>query len=157
MRAELLFQMKGIYISVEICKKNNVLFILDEIQTGMGRTGKNFAKEHYGLDPDGMTLGKSLGGGVLPISLFLGKENLMEVLHPGDYGSTFGGNPLSSAIAYKTLSILDEETLAKRAKTLGSLLMDKLKKINSKYIQEIRAKGLFIALQIYPQYFESFY
>lgn len=146
-----------LYKCQEICKKNNVLFILDEIQTGMGRTGKNFAKEHYGLDPDGMTLGKSLGGGVLPISLFLGKENLMEVLHPGDHGSTFGGNPLASAIAYKALSILDEEALAERADVLGNLFVDELKKINSKYIQEIRAKGLFIALQIYPQYFENFY
>ena len=146
-----------LYNCQEICKKNNVLFILDEIQTGMGRTGKNFAKEHYGLDPDGMTLGKSLGGGVLPISLFLGKEDLMEVLHPGDHGSTFGGNPLASAIAYKALNILDEEALADRAGVLGSLFVDQLKKINSKYIQEIRAKGLFIALQICPQYFESFY
>ncbi|ASG67413.1 ornithine aminotransferase [Francisella halioticida] len=146
-----------LYKCQKICKENNVLFILDEIQTGMGRTGKNFAKEYYNLDPDGMTLGKSLGGGVLPISLFLGKNELMDVLHPGDHGSTFGGNPLASAIAYKALSILDDEALAERAETLGSLFIGELKKINSKYIQEIRAKGLFIALQIYPQYFDSFY
>nr|WP_268892328.1 aminotransferase class III-fold pyridoxal phosphate-dependent enzyme [Francisella noatunensis] len=117
-----------LYTCQEICKKNNVLFILDEIQTGMGRTGKNFAKEHYGLDPDGMTLGKSLGGGVLPISLFLGKEDLMEVLYSDDHGSTFGGNPLASAVAYEALNILDEEALAKRAEVLGGLFVDALKK-----------------------------
>lgn len=141
----------------KICKENNILFILDEIQTGMGRTGKNFAKEHYNLDPDGITLGKSLGGGILPVSLFLGKNHVMDVLQPGDHGSTFGGNPLASAIAYKALSILEEENLAENAEFLGKFFVKELRKINSKYIQEIRVKGLFIALQIYPDYFEDFY
>ncbi|APC97066.1 ornithine--oxo-acid transaminase [Francisella frigiditurris] len=146
-----------LYKCQEVCKKNNVLFILDEIQTGMGRTGKNFAKEHYNLDPDGMTLGKSLGGGVLPISLFLSTNEVMEVLQPGDHGSTFGGNPLASAIAHKALTILEEDNLAKNAEFLGNFFVNELEKINSKYIQEIRAKGLFIALQIYPEYFENFH
>lgn len=141
----------------KLAQEKNILFILDEIQTGMGRTGKNFAKEHYDLDPDGMTLGKSLGGGFLPISLFLAKKEIMDVLEPGDHGSTFGGNPLASAVAHKALCILEEQNLAAQSENLGSFFVAELNKINSKYIQEIRAKGLFIALQIYPQYFEEFY
>ena len=141
----------------QICKKNNVLFILDEIQTGMGRTGKNFAKEHYSLEPDGITLGKSLGGGFLPISVFLAKDEVMNVLQVGDHGSTFGGNPLASAVAYESLKLLEKQNLAQRSQLLGDFFVNKLKEIDSKYIEEIRGKGLFIALQIYPQYFEDFY
>lgn len=141
----------------KICKDKNILFILDEIQTGMGRTGKNFAMEHYGLSPDGITLGKSLGGGVLPVSLFLGKEKIMSVLSPGDHGSTFGGNPLASSVGYKALCLLEQQSLALKSEVLSDFFISELKKIDSKYIKEIRAKGLFIALQIYAEYFENFY
>lgn len=141
----------------KICKDKDILFILDEIQTGMGRTGKNFAMEHYSLSPDGITLGKSLGGGVLPVSLFLGKEKVMNVLSPGDHGSTFGGNPLASAVGYKALCLLEQQNLALKSEVLSDFFIFELKKIDSKYIKEIRAKGLFIALQIYAKYFENFY
>jgi ornithine--oxo-acid transaminase len=141
----------------EICKQNNILFILDEIQTGMGRTGKNFAKDHYGLDPDGITLGKSLGGGVIPISMFLGKNKMMKVLNPGDHGSTFGGNPLASAVAYEALCILEDDNIAKKSMDSGNFFQDQLQKINSLYIKEIRGKGLFIAIEIFPEHFDEFY
>jgi ornithine--oxo-acid transaminase len=140
-----------------ICKENNILFILDEIQTGMGRTGKNFAMEHYNLNPDGITLGKSLGGGVLAISMFLGKNKMMQVLNPGDHGSTFGGNPLASAVAYTSLCILEDENMAEQSLISGEFFKNELNKLNNTYIKEIRGKGLFIAIEIFPEYFEEFH
>lgn len=132
----------------KLCKENNVLFILDEIQTGLGRTGKNFAMEHENLNPDGILLGKALGGGLLPISLFLGKSHLMGVIQPGEHGSTLGGNPLASAVAHEALNLLIEENLAEHAANLGDYFLAQLKTIKSNAILAVRGKGLFIALDI---------
>ena len=98
----------------EICKKHNVLLIADEIQTGLGRTGKLLACEHENVKPDGLILGKALGGGFLPISLFLAKKAVMDVFTPGDHGSTFGGNPLAAAVGLEALNVLLEENLIER-------------------------------------------
>lgn len=132
----------------EICKKNNVLLICDEIQTGLGRTGKMLASEHEGVKPDGIILGKALGGGLLPISMFLAKEELMNVFTPGDHGSTFGGNTLAAAVAHEALKIIVEDKYAENSAELGEYLMSKLQTINSPLIKEIRGKGLFIGVEI---------
>jgi ornithine--oxo-acid transaminase len=136
----------------EICRQNNVLMICDEIQTGLGRTGKFLASEHDDLHPDGVILGKALGGSLLPVSLFLAKKEIIEVFEPGDHGSTFGGNELASYIAIKSLEIIVEEKFAERAAVLGKRLMEKLKKISSPLIKEIRGKGLLIGIEIDPHY-----
>lgn len=132
----------------EICKQHQVLFIVDEIQTGLGRTGKFLAIDHEDVKPDGVLLGKALGGGLLPVSLFLATESLMGVFTPGDHGSTFGGNPLASAVALEALSILTEENLIQNAFQMGEYFMSCLRKINSPYVKEIRGKGLLIGLEI---------
>ncbi len=130
----------------QICRDNNVLFILDEIQTGMGRTGKFLASQHQDIHPDGILLGKALGGGLLPISLFLGKKHLMDVIRPGEHGSTFAGNPLASAVACEAINVLIDEKLCDNAVHCGHYFMDKLRQINSPAIAEIRGKGLLIAI-----------
>lgn len=135
-----------------ICKANNVMLILDEVQTGLGRTGKLFAFQHESVNPDGLILGKALGGGVLPVSLFLGKKNLLQVLRPGDHGSTFGGNALAAAIGHKGLDILIEEKLVENSAEMGKYFLATLKKINSKLIKDIRGIGLFIAVEINPKF-----
>ncbi len=132
----------------EICKKNNVVFIVDEIQTGIGRTGKPLAVQHDNIHPDGLLLGKSLGGGLLPISLFLGKSALMNVIQAGEHGSTFGGNPLASAVAYESLQVLKEEKIAENAAQMGEYFLDELKKIQSPLIAEVRGKGLLLAIEL---------
>lgn len=134
----------------EICRKNNVLFIADEIQTGLGRTGKLLACDHENVKPDAVILGKALGGGMLPVSLFLSKKEVMDVFTPGDHGSTFGGNPLSSAVALRALQLLTEEKLIENSAKLGDYFLTELKKINSSLIKEVRGKGLFIAIEIDP-------
>lgn len=134
----------------EICRKNNVLLIADEIQTGLGRTGKFLACEHEGVKPDGLTLGKALGGGLLPVSLFLAKDELMGVFNPGDHGSTFGGNPLAATVGLEALNVLLEEKLIENAAQLGDYFLQELKKIQSPLISEIRGKGLFVGVVIDP-------
>lgn len=133
-----------------ICKKHNVLLILDEIQSGMGRTGKNFCFQHEIDKPDGLMLGKALGGGLYPVSAFLAREDVMAVFDPGSHGSTFGGNPIAAALGIEALSILEEDKFADRAQELGSYLMDKLSTINSNFIKEIRGKGMLIGVEIDP-------
>jgi ornithine--oxo-acid transaminase len=134
--------------AVEICKKNNVLFIADEIQTGLGRTGRLLACEHENVKPDGLILGKALGGGMLPVSLFLGKKELMDVFTAGSHGSTFGGNSLSSAVGLTALKILVEENLITHSAEMGAYMLEELKKISSPLIKSVRGKGLFIGMEI---------
>lgn len=134
-----------------ICKKNNVLLILDEIQSGLGRTGKNFAFEHEIDKPDGLILGKALGGGIYPVSAFLSDSRIMNHFAPGSHGSTFGGNPIAAAIGLEALNILEEDSLSQKSAELGSYLKEKLEKLNSPYITEIRGIGLWIGIDFDPQ------
>lgn len=132
----------------EICKKHNVLMICDEIQTGLGRTGKMLACQHEDIQPDAVVLGKALGGGLLPVSLFLSRKEVMDVFTPGDHGSTFGGNPLAATVAYAAIEVLLEEKLIENAKKLGDYFQQQLKTIRSPLIKDIRGKGLLIGLEI---------
>ena len=135
-----------------ICKKHHVLLVLDEVQTGLGRTGELFAFQHE-LDapPDGLILGKALGGGVMPLSAFLGKKEIMECFTPGSHGSTFGGNPLACALGLEVLKMLEEERFVERSRDLGAYLIDELKMIESPLIKDIRGKGLLIGIEIDPK------
>ena len=132
----------------EICTKHRVLFIADEIQTGLGRTGKMFCWEWEGAKPDGIILGKALSGGLYPVSAFLATEEIMGVFKPGDHGSTFGGNPLGSAIALASLKVLVEEKLPERANELGNWFMGELRKIKASHIKDVRGKGLLIGVEL---------
>jgi ornithine--oxo-acid transaminase len=134
----------------EICRQHNVLLIADEVQTGLGRTGKFLACEHEGVKPDGLTLGKALGGGVLPVSMFVAKKEVMDVFNPGDHGSTFGGNPLASAVGLEALNVLMEEKLAEHSAELGEYFLQQLQTIKSPLIQAVRGKGLFVGVVIDP-------
>lgn len=136
----------------ELCKRHNVLLICDEIQTGLGRTGKLFAYEHEQVKPDGLILGKALGGGILPVSVFLTRAEVMDVFKPGDHGSTFGGNPLAAAVAHAALEVLIEEKLIERAARLGDYFQQQLRQIKSTLIKEVRGRGLLIGLDISPRY-----
>nr|WP_027634280.1 ornithine--oxo-acid transaminase [Clostridium hydrogeniformans] len=136
----------------EICKTNNILFILDEIQTGFGRTGKNFAFQHEDASPDVLLVGKALGGGVYPVSAMLSNKEIMDVFKPGDHGSTFGGNPLGAAVGIASLDVLLEEDLARKSLELGKYFIDELGKLNSPYVKEIRGKGLLIGVEIKEEY-----
>lgn len=130
----------------EICQKTNVLFIDDEIQTGLGRTGRLFAYEYENATPDILILGKALGGGFYPISAICADDEIMDVFTPGDHGSTFGGNPLACAVAHTALQVIIKEQLADQAEALGKYFMNKLRLIKSPYIKEIRGKGLLIGV-----------
>ena len=134
-----------------ICKANNVLLICDEIQTGLGRTGKLLACDYDRIKPDGLILGKALGGGILPVSMFLARREVMDVFTPGDHGSTFGGNPLASVVALEALNIIEEENLAEHAFELGHYFMQQLNNIKTDLIKEIRGKGLLIGMEIVPE------
>jgi len=133
-----------------LCRKHNVLLIADEIQTGLGRTGKLLACEHEDVKPDGLILGKALGGGILPVSMFLARREIMDVFSPGDHGSTFGGNPLGAAVGLEALDILVEEDLSARSAEMGAYLLDALRAIKSPLIFEVRGSGLFIGIEIDP-------
>ncbi len=132
----------------EICAANNVLFISDEVQTGLGRTGKMLACQHEDIKPDGVILGKALGGGLLPVSLFLAKAEVMDVFAPGDHGSTFGGNPLAATVGLAALRTLINEDMVANSAKLGSYFLKELSAINSPLIREVRGKGLFIGVEI---------
>jgi ornithine--oxo-acid transaminase len=134
----------------DLCRKHNVLLIADEIQTGLGRTGSLLACDHENVVPDGLILGKALGGGILPVSMFLSKREVMEVFTPGDHGSTFGGNPLASAVGLEALHILSDEKLAERSKEMGDYLLEKLHRLDSPLISDIRGRGLFVGVEIDP-------
>lgn len=132
----------------ELCKANNVLFIADEIQAGLGRTGKLFATEWEGFEPDIYILGKALGGGVFPISCVLANRDILGVFNPGSHGSTFGGNPLACAVSIASLDVLVEENLAERSRELGEYFLNELKKIQNPIIKEVRGRGLFIGVEL---------
>lgn len=135
----------------EICQKNNVLFIADEIQSGLGRSGKLFAFEYEGIKPDGVTIGKALSGGLYPVSAFLAKKEVMDVFNPGDHGSTFGGNPLGAAVAREALKVLIEENMIENSYNMGNYFREKLREIPSKHVKEIRGKGLFIGVELHKE------
>ena len=130
----------------DICKRNRVLFIADEIQTGLGRTGKLFACDYEKVRPDILIIGKALSGGLYPVSSILCDNQIMNVLRPGNHGSTFGANPLASAIAAAALDVIIKEKLPKRSYILGNWFMKELRKIKNPIIKEVRGKGLFIGL-----------
>ena len=132
----------------ELCRHHNVLLIADEVQTGLGRTGRLLACEHEGLRPDGVILGKALGGGLLPVSAFLADDALMQVFQPGDHGSTFGGNPLAAAVADEALALLADERLAERAERLGAAFLARLQAIANPLIREVRGRGLLIGMEL---------
>jgi ornithine--oxo-acid transaminase len=131
-----------------LCKENNVLLICDEIQSGLGRTGKLFAFEHDGIRPDVAIIGKALSGGYYPISAVLASREILGVFRPGDHGSTFGGNPLACAVARAALKVLVDEKLIERSAQLGAYALDRLKAINNPKIKAIRGKGLWIAIEL---------
>ena len=131
-----------------ICRRHNVLLICDEIQTGLGRTGKLLACEHEGIKPDGLTLGKALGGGLLPVSLFLARREVMDVFTPGDHGSTFGGSPLAARVGLEALNTLVDEGLVERSAELGEFMLQRLRGLDSALIAEVRGKGLFAGVEI---------
>ncbi len=134
-----------------ICKKNNVVLILDEIQTGLGRTGKLLAEEHYGIEADLTLIGKALSGGYYPVSAVLSNTEVMGVLQPGEHGSTFGGNPLACAVARAALKVLTEEGLTENADRMGAYFLSGLKQIRNPLIREVRGKGLLIAVEFLPE------
>jgi ornithine--oxo-acid transaminase len=135
----------------QICRQNNVMMILDEIQTGLGRTGKLLAEEHDGIEADLTLIGKALSGGFYPVSAVLSNTEVMDVLKPGEHGSTFGGNPLACAIARTALKVLVEEGMIKNAALMGAYFLEGLKQIKSPLIKEIRGKGLLIGLEFFPE------
>ena len=135
----------------EICKKNNVLFIADEIQSGLGRSGKLFAYEYEGIKPDAVIIGKALSGGCYPVSAVLSNKEILGVFNPGDHGSTFGGNPLAAAIARESIKVLIEEKLVEKSFELGNYFRQKLNDIGSIHVNEVRGKGLFIGVELKPE------
>jgi len=136
--------------AAEICRANNVLFIADEIQTGLGRTGKLFACEYEAVRPDMVVVGKSLGGGCYPVSAVVADREILGVFKPGEHGSTFGGNPLGCAVARESLRVIREENLIENAAERGRSFMDKLRKVRSRHIKEVRGRGLLIGIELHP-------
>lgn len=133
-----------------ICREHKVLLLADEVQTGLGRTGKLLACWHEGVQPDGLMLGKALGGGVYPVSAFLARRDVMDVFQPGDHGSTFGGNPLGAAVALEALALLEDEQLCARAMAHGDYLMQRLGALVHPAIREVRGRGLFVGIEFDP-------
>lgn len=132
----------------ELCRENNVLFIADEIQCGLARTGKMFACEWEDVNPDMYILGKALGGGVFPISCVVADKDILGVFNPGSHGSTFGGNPLACAVSVASLEVLLDEKLSERSQELGEYFMGKLREINHPSVKEVRGRGLFIGMEL---------
>lgn len=135
----------------DICKKNNVLFMADEIQTGLARTGKLFACQHEDVRPDVTIVGKALSGGFYPVSAVLADKAILGLFKPGEHGSTFGGNPLGAAVARAALRVIREEKLAERARELGEYFMEQLSEIPSPHVKEVRGKGLLIGVELKPE------
>ncbi len=143
---------KGYLKSVQhICQQNNILFITDEIQTGLGRTGKLFASQHEDVRPDMVIIGKALSGGFYPVSAVLADREIMGLFQPGEHGSTFGGNPLGAAVARAALRVIQDEKLIEQAENLGNYFIGELRKIPSSHIKEIRGKGLLIGVELKPE------
>jgi len=135
----------------EVCERNNVLFMADEIQTGLGRTGSLFACDHENVKPEVMVVGKSLGGGCYAISAILAEREILELFTPGSHGSTFSANPLACAVAREALKVIQEERMIENAAELGIYFLQKLKSIKSKKIKEVRGKGLLIRIELVPE------
>jgi ornithine--oxo-acid transaminase len=138
-----------------LCDEQRVLLVLDEIQSGLGRTGRWFAFEHEGIRPDGLILGKALGGGLLPVSCFVATHEVMDLFDPGSHGSTFGGNPLAAAVGLEALRVLEEEGLVERSATLGAHLLERLRAIQAglarPLVREVRGRGLWAGVDLDPQ------
>ena len=135
----------------EIAQDNDVLLICDQIQTGLARTGRRFCFQHEGVKPDLIAIGKSLGGGVYPVSAAVGTREVMSLFTPGEHGSTFGGNPLAAAVGRESLRVLEEEHLAERAAQLGEWLIQRLRAIDCPQIKEVRGKGLLVGVELQPE------
>jgi len=133
-----------------ICDRHNVLLILDEVQSGLGRTGRWFAHQHEGIKPDGLILGKALGGGVYPVSAFVGTREVMSVFNPGSHGSTFGGNALAARIGLEALAVIEEEHLVERSAEMGAYLQDRLRAMRSNIVKDVRGKGLWVGVEVDP-------
>jgi len=136
--------------AAELCKKFNVLFVADEVQTGLARTGKMLACDHEGVRPDILVLGKALSGGMFPVSCVLADDEIMLTIKPGEHGSTYGGNPIAGKVAMAALDVLQEEKLADNALRLGEVFRKEMKAIPSKLIKAVRGKGLLNAVEIQP-------
>ena len=132
----------------DVCKANNVLFIADEIQTGLGRTGKLFASDHAGIRPDIITIGKALSGGFYPVSAAIADKEILGLFKPGDHGSTFGGNPLGAVVAKTALDVLMDENLIERAAEMGEYFMGRLRRLECEHIIEVRGQGLLIGMEL---------
>lgn len=135
----------------EYCKENNVIFIADEIQTGLCRTGKWFASQHEDVRPDVTVIGKALSGGMYPVSAVLADKEILGLFKPGEHGSTFGGSPMAAAIGIAALEVLDEEHLAKRSTELGEYFMGELRKVDAPVVKEVRGRGLLIGVELHPE------
>jgi ornithine--oxo-acid transaminase len=131
-----------------ICDRHGILLLFDEVQSGFGRTGRNFCFEHEDARPDGLIIGKALGGGLMPVSAFLARRSLMDVFGPGSHGSTFGGNPLAAAVGREAIALLREENLAERSRVLGDLLLRELRAVNHPAIIDVRGKGLWAGVEL---------
>jgi ornithine--oxo-acid transaminase len=131
-----------------LADQHNVLLILDEVQSGLGRTGKMFAFEHEHIVPDGLILGKALGGGVLPVSAFVARRDVTDVFTPGSHGSTFGGNPLAAAVGLEALKVIEDEGLVERSRVLGAHLVQRLRAIGSPVMKDVRGRGLWVGVDI---------
>ena len=134
-----------------LCREHNALFMVDEIQSGLGRTGKLFAFQHENVRPDVVIVGKALAGGFYPVSAVLADDEVMAVFTPGDHGSTFGGNPLGAAVAREALRVLVEERMIENSAELGHYFLENLKKIGSRSIKEVRGRGLWIGVELVPE------
>lgn len=133
------------------CSEQNILLVVDEVQSGLGRTGKWFAFEHEGIRPDALILGKALGGGLLPVSAFLANNNVMEEFSPGSHGSTFGGNALAAAVALEALQVMEDENLVARSAALGQHLLARLASVQSPLVSAVRGRGLWVGVEINPK------
>jgi ornithine--oxo-acid transaminase len=133
-----------------LCDRHNVLLILDEVQSGLGRTGRWFAYQHEEIRPDGLILGKALGGGVYPVSAFVATQELMSVFNPGSHGSTFGGNALAARIGLEALAVIEEEHLVERSAEMGRYLLDRLRAMRSNIVKDVRGRGLWVGVEVDP-------
>ncbi|MEJ2188316.1 MAG: ornithine--oxo-acid transaminase, partial [Acidobacteriota bacterium] len=135
----------------EITSEHNALLAVDEIQSGLGRTGRLFAYEHEGIRPDIVIIGKALSGGMYPVSAILADDEVMGVFHPGEHGSTFGGNPLGTAVAREALRVLVDEDMVRQSEEKGAYFLERLRTIESRHVQELRGRGLWIAIELNDQ------
>ncbi|MGA7908798.1 MAG: aminotransferase class III-fold pyridoxal phosphate-dependent enzyme, partial [Candidatus Sulfotelmatobacter sp.] len=135
--------------AADLCRQNHVLLMCDEIQSGLGRTGKLFACHHDGVKPDVLIIGKALAGGFYPVSAVLASAEVLEVFHPGDHGSTFGGNPLACAVARTALRVLVEEKMVEHSASMGAYFLERLQTLHSPAIKEVRGRGLWIGIELY--------